>query len=72
MDETELHARFTSYPAKTRKRDGVHQEIRDAGLKAALLINTHVPAGREQSLAVTKLEEAVFWANKGIATHTDL
>ncbi len=26
-----------------------------------------VPLGREQSLAITKLEEAIMWANKGIA-----
>ena len=27
----------------------------------------NVPKGREQSLALTKLEEALFWANAGIA-----
>jgi hypothetical protein len=72
MDETELRNRFASYPAKTRKRDSLHQGIRDAGLTAALLINAHVPDGREKSTAVTKLEEAVMWANKGLATHTEL
>lgn len=28
-----------------------------------------VPPSREQSLALTKLEEAVMWANAGIARH---
>lgn len=27
----------------------------------------NVPDGREQSLALTKIEEALFWANAGIA-----
>jgi hypothetical protein len=26
-----------------------------------------VPEGREQALAITKIEEALFWANAGIA-----
>lgn len=30
------------------------------------VVNT-TPTGREQSLAVTKLEEAMFWANAAIA-----
>lgn len=28
-----------------------------------------VPTGREQSLAITKVEEAVMWAIKGIVLH---
>lgn len=35
------------------------------------LINT-VPEGREQSLALTNLEQALFWANAAVArVHTD-
>lgn len=30
------------------------------------LVDWSVPAGREQSLAKTKIEEAVMWAVKGI------
>ena len=42
-------------------------EVRANLRLAAKLILIHVPAGREQSLAITKLEEAMFWANAGIA-----
>lgn len=33
----------------------------------AELFATYVPEGRELSLALTNLEQAVFWANAGIA-----
>jgi hypothetical protein len=41
--------------------------IRNAGKELALLINETTPASREQSLAFTKLEEVVMWANAAIA-----
>lgn len=34
---------------------------------AASMIALRVPPGREQALALTKLEEAMFWANAGIS-----
>lgn len=30
------------------------------------LIKANVPAGREQALALTKLQEAAFWATEGL------
>jgi hypothetical protein len=32
-------------------------------------IKAETPASREQSLALTHLEDAVFWANAAIARH---
>lgn len=44
--------------------------IRERLMTIAYLISEVVPPGREQSTALTKLEEAMFWANAGIArTH---
>jgi hypothetical protein len=40
--------------------------VKDRGLDLFNAIIDHVPAGREQSLARTKLEEAVMWAVRGI------
>jgi hypothetical protein len=42
-------------------------EIRDKGKELAKLILEAAPQGREQSTALTKVEEAVFWANAGIS-----
>jgi len=41
--------------------------VRNTGKSLAKLINDQVPWGREKMLALTKLEEAVMWANAGIA-----
>lgn len=47
----------------TEKMATLREHLRQAALVAAEL----VPAGREQSIVFTKLEEAMFWANAGIA-----
>lgn len=45
----------------------LHQDIRDGSKALAQDIDAFVPDGREKALALTKLEEAMFWANAGIA-----
>ena len=44
-----------------------YELLREAGKSFAGLILGYTPASREQSLAITKLEEAVMWANAAIA-----
>jgi len=44
-----------------------HQYIRRCCLQLADDLIHNVPPGREQSLALTKLEEVMMWANAGIA-----
>ena len=44
-----------------------YQELRDAGKSLAENIVNMTPESREQSLALTNLEQAVFWANAAIA-----
>jgi hypothetical protein len=41
--------------------------LRDKAKELAILILENTPASREQSVAFTKLEEAIMWANKAIA-----
>ena len=37
----------------------------------AALLNSRIPDSREKSLAVTALEESMFWANAGLARMND-
>ena len=46
---------------------GRYEEIRARAKELAYLIDGLCPPSRERSLAMTKLEEAVMWANASIA-----
>lgn len=41
--------------------------LRNLAKELAVELLKNIPDGRERSLAVTKLEECIMWANKGIA-----
>jgi len=41
--------------------------IRDTAKALAVLLDESCPDSREKSLAITKLEESVMWANASIA-----
>lgn len=66
METSDLQSRFT-YHNPNPDDISKFQEIRKHALNVAALINSLCPESREKSLAVTKLEEAVFWANASIA-----
>ena len=44
-----------------------HEEVRVTARQFAHFINRTCPPGRETSLALTKIEEAMFWANAAFA-----
>lgn len=67
IDEGDLRNRFNYHPPSTPARQADHEDIRAVCLEVAMQINWLVPDGREKSLAITKLEEAMFWANAGLA-----
>jgi hypothetical protein len=45
----------------------VYTTIREKAKELAYLIDEKCPNSREKSLAMTKLEEAVMWANASVA-----
>lgn len=69
MSKERLSTRFKFSPPSPHKATA-HASIRHSCLEAAAVIETLVPDGRERSLAITKLEEVMFWANAGIARET--
>jgi hypothetical protein len=62
----DLSNRFTYHPPTDGQAER-YTEIRKAAHDLALLVQRHTPGSREQSLALTKIEEGVFWANAAIA-----
>jgi len=62
----ELVVRFTYHKPKKGQNLRYEQVRDDAGTFAANLCRL-CPESRELSLALTKLEEVVFWANSAIA-----
>lgn len=67
MNITErIHRDFTYHPPKAGQPERF-QTIREMAKEFALHLAESTPASREQSLALTALEEAVFWANAAIA-----
>ena len=66
MDSRTIENNFTYHEPK-EGQPVKYKGIRDMAKDFAHIIESFVPDSREKSLAMTKLEEAVFWANAGIA-----
>jgi hypothetical protein len=66
LSAEELKIRFT-YHAPKEGQPEKYEHIRNSAMGLAALLIRMTPDSREQSLALTKLEEVVFWANAAIA-----
>lgn len=66
IGKTDIDSRFTYHPP-TENRKVKHLLIREHGKALAEYLDENVPDGREKSLAITKIEEAIMWANAGLA-----
>lgn len=64
--EARLNNSFTYHSPKDDQPER-YVILRDTAKDLATLIVANTPPGREQSLAITKLEESIMWANKAIA-----
>lgn len=57
---------FSYHPPKDGQPE-MYADIRSKAKELAYMLCRLVPDSRERSLAITKLEECVMWANAGIA-----
>ncbi len=67
MDPYDIENRFAFHPAPDQEKRDDHASVRQACRQAADRIDELCPEGREKSLAITKLEEAMFWGNAALA-----
>jgi hypothetical protein len=66
QDQKDLQKRFT-YHRPHGDQPARYEELRGKALKLAEDITRACPPGRERALAITNLEQAIFWANAAIA-----
>jgi len=67
VDLKMLKRNFSYHAPTSQDAIKLYDDIRQKAKDFAEYINSICPEGREQSLAITHLEETVFWANASIA-----
>jgi hypothetical protein len=70
VSHADIEHRFTHHPPHVG-RVNQHEIVRERVGSIAHFLDIRLPDGREKSLAITKLEEAMFWANAAIAREAD-
>lgn len=66
MTNNDIEKNFSYHAPKDEQADR-YERIRYKAKMLAAYINENCPDSREKSLAMTKLEECVMWANAAIA-----
>lgn len=67
MTPEDIENRFAFHAATTAEKRDAHTSVRQTLRRAADYLNDTLPEGREKSLAITHLEEAMFWGNAALA-----
>jgi len=66
IEPSELDLRFTYHPP-TPEQVPKYEAVREVARGMAEFIDETCPDSREKSLALTHLDQVVFWTNAGIA-----
>lgn len=67
MSPEDIANRFAFHAATTEEKRDAHTSVRQNCRRLADVLNELLPEGREKSLAITKLEEVMYWGNAGLA-----
>ena len=68
MNLSELRLRF-DYHAPDEEKKILHEHIRTKCLELAVFLQDNLLECRENSLAITHLEDVMMWANAAVARH---
>lgn len=71
MNPADIEHRFAFHAATTEGKRDAHASVRRNCRQLADFLNQKLPEGREKSLAITKLEEVMFWGNAAIARNDE-
>lgn len=63
----DIENRFSFHPANNDVTKAKHEQVRELHKSVAHQLDELLPLSREKSLAITNLEQAMFWANAAIA-----
>lgn len=66
----DIDSRINYHPPSERAQQ-LHQQARGLVRQTMIELNANLPDCRETALVMTKLEEALFWANAAIARNHD-
>ena len=67
----DLTHRFEYHAPTSDGRRAAHAHVRGSCLALARTLHALVPDGREKAIVITKIEEAMFWANAALARQPD-
>ena len=67
MDTADIANRFAFHAATDEEKRMDHTSVREYCRVLADFLNGKLPEGREKSLAITHLEEVMFWSNAALA-----
>ena len=67
MELEQIKNNYTYHPPKDKAQQELYSTLRREGKGLAFIIQDFCPESREKSIAMTKLEEVIMWANASIA-----
>jgi hypothetical protein len=70
MHPNDIDNRFAFHPPDSEEKATAHTAVRMLCRNLAESLNERLPEGREKALAITNLEQAMFWANAALARPT--
>jgi hypothetical protein len=67
VNPADIEHRFAFHPATSEEKRDAHTSVRQNCRVLADFLNEKLPEGREKALAITHLEEVMFWGNAALA-----